>query len=207
MNEIDDIYKLKKIFDGKIYSVIKYGFGKRSLLVVLNDDDINFLYEIKPLVLKLRKNKNVLVFSKTDLLEKNLGIDYLNIKLTSVVIYGKDIFSELTVDDLKIKRHICYEANRMLIAMKNDMLNCKWSSGMKNLLFSSVPRILPLIVAHLYVKGEKIPNAIPDTINRYLKYNEDAICFLKINKNLKAKEVNKLMIDVLLFLENLSKKV
>jgi len=207
MNEIDDIYKLKQIFDGKIYSVAKYGFGKRNLLVILDDDSLDFLYEVKPALQKLRRTKNVLVFSKSDLQKKNLGIDYLNIKLTSVVIYGKDVFSEFEVDNAKIKRHLGYEANRMLIGLKNDMLSAKWNSSMKNLLFSIVPRVLPLIVAHLYLKGEKIPNAIPDTINRYLKHNEEAVCFLKITRDVTPKEVKHLLADVFVFLENLSKKV
>lgn len=207
MNEVDDIYKIKQIFDGKIYSIAKYGFGKRNLLVVLEDDSIDFLYEIKQSLLKLRRTKNVLVFSKTDLLKKNLGIDYLNIKLTSVVIYGKDIFQELEVDTAKVKRHIGYEANRMLIGMKNDMLNCRWNSSMKKLLFSCLPRILPLIVAHLHVKGEKIPNAIPDTINRYIKINQEALCLLKITRDVNPKEVKHLLANVFVFLENLSKKV
>ncbi len=207
MNEIDDIYKLKQIFSDKIYSIAKYGFGKRNLLVILEDDSIDFLFEIKPALSKLRKNKNILVFSKKDLMKNNLGIDYLNIKLTSVVIYGKDIFKELEVDNAKIKRHLGYEANRMLIGLKNEMLNCRWSTQMRNLLYSSVPRILPLIVAHLYLKGEKIPNAIPDTINRYLKHNEEVVCLLKITKDLSTKEVKHMLANVFVFLENLSRKV
>ena len=75
------------------------------------------------------------------------------------------------------------------------------------MLFSLIPRLLPLIVAHLYLKGEKIPNAIPDTINRYIKHNEDAIVLLRIRKDLSKSEMNKLFEEVFDFLEKLVDKV
>lgn len=207
MHEVEDIRMLQRIFDGYIYSVLKYGFGKRNLLVIIKDMDIDKLLEVKKYIIKLRKQKNVLILSYDDLHKKNLSIDYLNIQLTSVVVYGSDIFKEFTVDTPRIKRHISYEANRLVITLKNELLSRRWSWQIKSLLFSVVPRILPLIVAHLYVKGEKIPNGIPDTINRYLKYNDDATVLLKIRRNVTSAEAIVLMKEVFVFLENISTRV
>ena len=207
MGDVEDIRMMQKVFDGYIYSVLKYGFGKRNLLVIIKDMDITELLKIKRYILALRKQKNVLILSYDDLHKKNLSIDYLNIQLTSVVIYGTDIFKEFTVDTSRIKRHIGYEANRLVITLKNELLARRWSWKIKELLFSVVPRVLPLIIAHLYVKGEKIPNAIPDTINKYIKYNQEASVLLKIRRNVSEKEAVELLKEVFVFLEQLSAKV
>jgi len=207
MNDIQDIHRLKKIFEDSIYSIIKYGFGKRHLLVVIKNGKMDYLMKIKSYILNLKKKKNIIVLSYDDINQQNFGIDLLNIKLTSVVIYGKDVFKEFNIDNTKIKRQIRYEANRQLIALKNEILSRKWSWQMKSLLFSMIPRMLPLIVAHLYIKGDKIPNAIPDTINRYLKHNEDAVVLLKIRKKITAAEMKELFQNIFVFLKGLSKKV
>jgi len=207
MNDIEEIHRLKKIFDKSIYSIIKYGFGKRNLLVVIKNGNMDYLMKIKHYILSLRKKKNILVLSYDDISQQNFGIDLLNIKLTSVVIYGNDVFKEFNIDNTKIKRQIRYEANRQLIALKNELLSRKWSWHMRALLFSMIPRILPVIVAHLYIKGDKIPNAIPDTINRYLKHNEDAVVLLKIKRKVTADEMKDLFQELFVFLKGLSKKV
>jgi hypothetical protein len=203
----DEIYKLKKVFDTNIYSIVKYGFGKRNILIVLNDVSTEYLNKIKPYLLKLKKDKNIVVIGKNNISPKCIGVDFLNIKLTSVVIYGAEIFSDSEIDPAKIKRQIKYEANRLLINLRNEYLSFRWPWHMKKLLYSAVPRVLPLIVAHLYLKGEKIPNAIPDTINRYLKHNEDAIVLMRIKKDMSSKETDALFNDFFLFLENLNDKI
>ena len=207
MNDVEEIHKLKKIFDKSIYSIIKYGFGKRNILVVIKNGNMDYLMKIKPYILSLRKKKNILVLSYDDINQQNFGIDLLNIKLTSVVIYGNDVFKEFNIDNIKIKRQIRYEANRQLIVLKNELLSIKWPWHMKNLLFSMIPRVLPIIVAHLYIRGDNIPNAIPDTINKYLKHNEDAIVLLKIKKKVTVDEMKSLFQEVFVFLKGLSKKV
>ena len=207
MNDVEEIHKLKKIFDKSIYSIIKYGFGKRNILVVIKNGNMDYLMKIKPYILSLRKKKNILVLSHDDINQQNFGIDLLNIKLTSVVIYGNDVFKEFNIDNIKIKRQIRYEANRQLIVLKNELLSMKWSWHMKNLLFSMIPSVLPIIVAHLYIKGDNIPNAIPDTINKYLKHNEDAIVLLKIKKKVTVDEMKSLFQEMFVFLKGLSKKV
>ena len=207
MKAIEEIRDLKKIFNDRIYSIIKYGFGKRNILVVLDDITYEYLTEIKLYIAKLRKKKNIVVISKKDIKPKNLGVDFLNIKLTSVIIYGKDIFKDIDFESVKIKRQIRYEANNTLMNLRNELINKKWAWQMKELLFSAIPRLLPLIVAHLYIKGEKIPNAIPDTINRYLKHNEDAVILLKISKSLTKEEMTKLFQELFVFLENLADNV
>lgn len=204
MEEIEEIHKLKKIFDTSIYSIVKYGFGKRNLLVVVKETDVDYLLKIKPYILKLKKSKNILLLSNDDLKESNLGIDLLNIMLTSVVIYGNDPFKGFEVDNNRIKRQIKYEANKLLIGLKNELLSRKWSWQMKSLLFSSIPRVLPLIVAHLYLKGEKIPNAIPDTINKYLKHNEDAVVLLKMGNDVSKDEMYKYFDEIFVFLNHLA---
>ncbi len=207
MGDIEEIHKLKKVFDDTIYSIVKYGFGKRNLIVIIKNGNIDYLIKIKAYILALRRKKNILVISYDDINQTNFGIDLLNIKLTSVVIYGKDIFKEFKIDNLKIKRQIRYEANKQLIALKNELLSRKWPWQMRDLLFSTIPRILPLIVAHLYIKGEKIPNAIPDTINRYVKHNENAVVLLKIRKKMTPEETKALYQEVFGFLKNLAEKV
>jgi hypothetical protein len=207
MEEIDEIHKLKKIFNDSIYSIIKYGFGKRNILVVIKNGDINYLLKIKPAILHLKKVKNILLLSYNDIKSKILGTDLLNVKLTSVVIFGQDIFKEMKVDNTRIRRQIKYEAYRQLITLKNDILSTKWNFQLKNILFSMIPKVLPLIVAHLYLLGENIPNAIPDTINKYIKHNEDALVLLKIRKNLTVEEMNALFQDMFVFLSGLNDKV
>lgn len=207
MKAIEEIHDLKKIFNDSIYSIIKYGFGKRNILVVLDDITYEYLMEIKPYIVKLRKKKNIVVISKKDIKPKNLGVDFLNIKLTSVIIYGNDIFKGIDFESVKIKRQIRYEANNTLMNLRNELINKKWRWQMKELLFSAIPRLLPLIVAHLHIKGENIPNAIPDTINRYLKHNEDAIVLLRISKSLTKEEMKTLFQELFVFLENLADNV
>jgi hypothetical protein len=207
MADIDEIYRLKKIFQDSIYSIIKYGFGKRNILVVIKNGNIDYLLNIRPFIRKLKKTKNILLLSYDDIKQKTIGLDLLNIKLTSVVIYGSDIFSEMNIDNLRIKRQIKYEAYRQLVTLKNDLLSTRWEFQMKQILFSVVPRVLPLIVAHLYIKGENITNAIPDTINKYIKYNEDALVLLRIKKNISSSELKELFTEMFLFLGKLSEKV
>lgn len=207
MKSIEEIRQLKDIFEDSIFSIIKYGFGKRNILVVLNEVSIDYLLKIKPYLMKLKKEKSILVISKKNIKSQSLGVDFLNIKLTSVVIYGQEPFKEMTFDNTRLKRQIRYEANKTLINLTNDFLSKKWSWQLKDVLFSLIPRLLPLIVAHLYLKGEKIPNAIPDTINRYIKHNEDAIVLLRIRKDLSKSEMNKLFEEVFDFLEKLVDKV
>jgi hypothetical protein len=207
MKDVEDIKKLKDIFNDSIYSIIKYGFGKRNILVVLNDMGMDYMMRIKPYLFKLKKNKNILVLTKKNISKRSIGVDFLNIKLTSVVIYGNDIFKNAKIDTARIKRQIRYEANRALINLKNEFLSCKWSWRMRELLFTVIPRTLPLIVAHLYVLGEKIPNAIPDTINRYIKHNEDAIALLSISRNLSKDKLKGVFQDIFDFFEKLEEKV
>jgi hypothetical protein len=126
MESIDDIQKLKKIFDESIYSIVKYGFGKRNILVVVNEVDIDYLIKIKPYLLKLKKTKNILVIPRKNIKTDNLGVDFLNIKLTSAVIYGADIFKELKFDNTKIKRQIHYESNKTLVSLVNEILSRRW---------------------------------------------------------------------------------
>ena len=205
MASIDEIHQLKKIFDDEIYSILKYGFGKRNILVVLKDGfNINYLLKIKPYISKLKKNNNIIVVSKTSIIANN--IDILNIRLTYAVIYGKDPFKSIDFETAKIRKQIEYEANKTLINLKNELLARKWSWQVRNLLYSVVPRILPLIVAHLYILGEKIPNAIPDTIHKYLKHNPDVIVLLQIKKDIKKDEAIKLYEKVFVLLEGLAKQ-
>ncbi|MCB9358830.1 hypothetical protein H6503_02780 [Candidatus Woesearchaeota archaeon] len=203
MRDIEEIKNLKEIFNDHIYSVIKYGFGKRNFLVVVNDMDIPYMMKIRPYIRRIRKQKNILILTKENVSKKNIGVDFLNIKLTSVVIYGQDIFKGASIDTLRLKRQIKYEANRILVNLRNEILDTGWKRSLKDILFSVIPRVLPLIVAHLYVLGEKIPNAIPDTINRYVKHNSDALVLLKIRKDISQKEVEILLKDSMVFLEKL----
>lgn len=206
MRVLEEIQQLKKIFDKEIFSIIKYGFGKRNILVVLKDGfNIEYLMRIKPFISKLKKNNNIIVVSRKSIIANN--IDILNIKLTYAVIYGDDPFKGLNFDTSKIRKQIEYEANKTLINLKNEILSHKWSWQLKKLLFSTLPRLLPLIVAHLYVLGENIPNAIPDTINKYIKHNNDATVLLKIRRDISKSEFNPLYQDIFVLLENLATKV
>ena len=206
MVEIEEIQKLKQIFDNEIYSIVKYGFGKRNILVVLKDGfNIAYLMKIKPFIRKLKKNNNIVVVSRKSLITNN--IDILNIKLTSATIYGPDVFKGMEFDTSKIKKQIEYEANKTLINLKNDLLSKKWSWEQKKLLFSSIPRMLPLIIAHLYVKGDKIPNAIPDTINKYVKHNPDAAVLLRIRRDISNDQLIKFYDELFHLLQGLAEKV
>ena len=61
MADIDEIHTLKRIFNDSIYSIVKYGFGKRNLLVIIKNGGLDYLLKIKPYIAKLRKNKNILL--------------------------------------------------------------------------------------------------------------------------------------------------
>ena len=203
----EDIQKLKEIFGEDILSIIKYGFGKRNLMIVLSDVSLSYLQPLKPYIMRLKRKKRILVLGASDITSGAIGIDLLNIQLTSVVIYGKDLFKDLSFDEAKIKRQLKYDAHRMLVGLRDEYLSYRWSWDLKKVLASTVPRLLPLIVAHMYLLGEKIPNAIPDTINKYVKHNEDALVLLKIRHDLNSKEIEAIFEDIFTFLADLPERI
>jgi hypothetical protein len=206
-DSIDDISRLKKVFNDSIVSIIKYGFGKRNILVVVEDTSFDYLVKIRPYLRKLSKSKNIVVLSRNNIVKKNIGIDFLNIKLTAAVIYGEDVLNQLIFPKEDLKKQIIYEANKILINTRSEFLEKRWAFQQKEVLYHSLPRVLPLIVAHLYLKDQKIPNAIPDTINKYAKINEDAAVLLRISKNMPASEMDTHFTDLFYFLENISERL
>jgi hypothetical protein len=206
-DSVDDIRHLKEVFDDSIVSIIKYGFGKRNILVVVNDTSVEYLTRIRPFLLRISRDKNIVVISKNNIMNKNMGIDFLNIKLTAAVIYGENVLEHLKFEKENLRNQVIYEANKILINTRHDFLSKRWGWQRKNVLFQAVPRILPLIVAHLYLADQKIPNAIPDTINRYLKVNEDAAVLLKISRNVSTDELPNLFTDLFALLENIGDRL
>lgn len=160
------------IYGDDLVSILLYGSaagkdyrpGKSDLnfIVVLSEDGIEHLDRALPVVKKWRK-KNVAIplFLTETYVETSLDvfpIEYLNFQRNHVPVFGKDVLKDLTYDSEFIRLQCERELKGKLLLLREAFLETSGKGrALKEVIRNSLPALLAIFEALLYLKGQDIP--------------------------------------------------
>lgn len=160
------------IYGSDLVSILLYGSaagqdyrpGKSDLnfMIVLSDDGIEQLDRALPVVKKWRK-KNVAVplFLTETYVATSLDvfpIEYLNFQRCYVLVTGKDVLKDLTFDSEFIRLQCERELKGKLLLLREAFLETSGKGrALKAVIRNSLPALIAIFEALLYLKGQEIP--------------------------------------------------
>lgn len=165
----ETINEFKEELKENLISAIKFGSeGKpNNLLFVVNDLDFNVLEQIKELVIKHSKKINTvpLFFTKEELIDGSdvFPLEFLDIKQPHELLFGEDIINQIEFNKESVRRQLEFELRSKLIHLREDYIWIKKTKGLKQLLQSAVPSLMPLFYGLLFIKDVTVPSKL-DTL-------------------------------------------
>ena len=218
---------IRGVYGGDLISIVLYGSaasgeyaGKHSninLAVVLKSTSIPAIKKCIGFISKHKFLNINTVFFTEDYTRKSLDvfpIEFLDIKENHVVLYGKDVFKDISID-LKNLRFQCeHELKSKILNIKKLYLRNRNKVVLKNILFKSVTSSLHILRNFVRLKGKEPSYRkwdILDEISREL--SADVSCLRKLleakasNIRLSYKEIDELFTCLIEVLENVSDKV
>lgn len=148
MQEYPDKFvdELKKVLGENLISVILYGSAAKgedipeqsdiNLIAILKEFSLLKIDSVEKIVLKAERKKNVKTVFWTEEELKNsvdvFPVEFLDIKENHRVLFGKDIFSGISVDTKNIRHQIEFELRSKMLRLRGEWLNLK---GSKPLLY------------------------------------------------------------------------
>lgn len=170
--KLDDFIKrLKDIYGDGLISIIIYGsavsgefidkFSNINLLVILNDTSIPNLIKVKNII----NNSKFCIFNTyfftEDYIKTSLDvfpIEFLDIKESYLVLYGKDILKDLKIDTKNLRFQCEQEIKAKTMSLKHLYLRAvRDKDSLQSLLFKSFTSILHILRNLLRLKGIKPP--------------------------------------------------
>ncbi len=162
----------KSIFGNDLVSIILYGSaagrdyrpGRSDInfMMVLTEEGIARLDLAFDMVKKWRKRNVAIPLFLTDgYIETSLDvfpIEYLSFQRSYVVAYGRDVLEGLSFD-LELVRLQCErEIKGKLLLLREGFLETSGKSrAVKELVANSIPALIAIFEALLYIKGKEIP--------------------------------------------------
>jgi predicted nucleotidyltransferase len=162
----------KGVFGADLVSIILYGSaaGKDyrpgrsdiNFMIVLTGEGIERLDRAFDMVKRWRKrNVAIPLFLTEGYIKTSLDVfpvEYLSFKRNYVLIYGKDVLEGLTFD-MELMRLQCErEIKGKLLLLRQAFLETSGrGKALKELVANSIPALIAIFEALLYIKGKEIP--------------------------------------------------
>lgn len=162
---------LKDIYGRELVSLIAYGSAVSGgfvpgrshldLLVVLEDNSLDSLKKAHALI-KRNKNLHALFFSEKFISNSldTFPIEFLDIKEGYLVLSGKDILQDKTVETANLRFQCEAELKEKIITLKQQYIKiCRDPGAMRQLLLVSFSSVLHILKSVLRVVAQKSPQA------------------------------------------------
>jgi len=168
--EIEEDFR--KIFNNKLISVILYGSGAGSdfnprtsdlnFLVILPEDAIDHLDLAIDTVSRWRKrNVATPLFMTQSYIESSLDsypLEFLNIKKNYILVYGKDVLKDISVQPHHLRLQCEREIKGKLLLLREGFLETEGKQKrIAELIKASITAFLSIFNGLLHLKGIEIP--------------------------------------------------
>ena len=162
----------KEVFGNDLISIILYGSatgqdyrpGKSDInfLIVLTEEGIQGLERAFEIVRRWRKrNVATPLFLTEHYLETSLDafpIEYLNFQRNYVLAYGRDVLKDLSLDREFVRLQCEREIKGKLLLLREGFLETSGKGrALKELVGNSIPALVAIFEALLYIRGKDIP--------------------------------------------------
>lgn len=221
--------KIKSIYNQDLVSLIIYGSAASSefadknsnlnILVVLTNTDLDNLLLAQNTLTNLKFARIHALFMTEEYIKNSLDvfpIEFLDMKENNIVLFGKDIFKDISVETKNLRFQCEQELKSKLINLKQQYLriNPKSKDDLANLLFKNFTSIIHILRNILRLKGKTPPYLKESIIAEVaLELKVEVITFMKIleaKKNpdiLKKEDIRSLLIDFTKEIEKIIKVV
>jgi hypothetical protein len=144
--------KMKNILGKNLISILKYKTGDiENFLFVLKELNIDDLDLIK------ENFKENWVFLTEDTIKNGTDVfplEFYNIKTCYELVYGKDIFKDISFKKEDIRRQLEFEFRSKLIHLRQEYISLK-EKDIEKVLFSAIPALTPVLKGMAFLKGIK----------------------------------------------------
>lgn len=168
-------------FGNDLLSIILYGSGasgeylpKKSdinFLIVLTEEGINTLERSLKVLSKWQKRKvSIPLFLTKSYITSSLDtfpIEFLNMKLNYMLVFGKDMLADLPFKKEEIRVQCERELKSKLLQLRQGYLDAsKRVRDLKLLIATSIPAFTAIFRALLYLKNIQVPAKREDIVSR-----------------------------------------
>lgn len=218
---------IRNVYSDQLVCVALYGSAARgeyagkysniNLAIVLNDTSIS---SIKKAACLLNKNKFSIinpVFFTEDYIKKSLDvfpIEFLDMKESHSVLYGKDIFKDLQIDIKNLRFQCEQELKSKILNIKKFCMRTSNKIILKNFLFKSATSSLHILRNLVRLKGKQpscSKDGILDDVAREFAVDVGSLRSMlnakNINARLGTKEIDQFFAQLVEILESISDKV
>ena len=212
VNEL--INECKKTLQDNLVCVINFGTEEKhnNVLIVTKTLKFEDLEKIKPIIKEYTKRSKVIpvLFTEKGLMEGSdvFPLEFLDIKYPHKAIFGDDVIEKIEFDKKHVRRQLEFDLRSKLIHLREIYI---WGDkkGLKNLLKSAVPSVMPLFYGLLYLKDIKPPTEIRALFEKVHEvYEVDTSLFRKIREdNFDEESIVSELLDLLESLINMVDKV
>lgn len=167
------------VFRDDLKSIILYGSGARgeyvpkksdlNFLVVLTETGMDRLRAVFPLIGKWRKRKaNIPLFLTEEYIGSSLDtfpIEFLNLRHSYVLVFGKDVLAELSFHKRDIRLQCEREIKGKLLLLREAFLDSEGKpKSLGQLCSASLTAFLSMFRALLFLKDRDIPRPNKEVI-------------------------------------------
>jgi len=160
------------VFRDDLKSIILYGSGARgnyipkksdiNFLIVLNEVAMDRLREAFPLIRKWRKRQvNTPLFLTEEYIDSSLDtfpVEFLNLRESHVLAFGKDVLADLSFDKESIRLQCEREIKGKLLLLREAYLDSEGKTrGLGQVSSASLTAFLSLFRALLFLRDREIP--------------------------------------------------
>jgi len=191
------IKDFKERLKDNLVAAIKFGTEgePNNLLLVFDELDFDMLEQIKPLIIRHKRETNLVpvLFTERGLKDGAdvFPLEFLDMKYPHTVLYGKNVINNIKFEKKHVRRQLEFELRSKLIHLRENYIWIKKDKELRALLLSAVPSLMPLFYGLLFLKNvKKMPtklNALFELIKE--KYKID-VGVLKEIKELKDRKVS-----------------
>lgn len=223
------LQSIKSIYNQDLVSLILYGSAASNefvdknsnlnILAVLTNTDLDNLLLAQKTITNLKFARIHALFMTEEYIKDSLDvfpIEFLDIKENNIVLFGKDIFKNISVETKNLRFQCEQELKSKLINLKQQYLriNPKAKDELANLLFRNFTSIIHILRNIARLKG-KTPSYLKEAIiaEVAMELKVEAVTFIKIleaKKNpdiLKKVGAQSLLIDFTKEIEKIIKVV
>jgi len=166
------IIDYESLYGEDLISIILYGSaagrdyrpGKSDInfMIVLSEKGIGRLDRAFPVIKKWQKSNVAIPLFLTDTYVATstdvFPMEYLNFKREYVPVYGKDILKDLAFETEHIRLQCEREIKGKLLLLREAFLETSGKAkALKAVIKNSIPALISIFQALLYIKGQKIP--------------------------------------------------
>jgi len=153
-NFIEDI---KKKLGNNLVLIGEYSRKERNYVIVVDTSSYETLQSIKPSITSFFKKTKIypLLLTKKEVLNgvDVFPLDFLNLKNTITLLYGKNIFKDLKVEKKHVRHELEFEVRSKLMNFRRIVLQLKSKRDITLVLQNTVVTLLPLFNGLLFLKG------------------------------------------------------